>query len=126
MTMKIVARIAAASLALAGAAACAAQQPASPAQEPSASILVNSSPAAGSTVSAPDSLKLHFDPPARLNEVKITGPSGTMPMMVEAVGEVADYDLPLSGLEPGSYSVEWRAMAGGRQYSGRISFTVAR
>ncbi len=124
MTMNIIAGIAA-SLALAGTAACAARQPSAPVQERSASILAGSSPAAGSTVRAPTSLKLHFDPPARLDEVKITGPGGTMPMMVDSVGEVADYDLPLTDLEAGSYSVEWQATADSRHYSGSFRFTVA-
>jgi len=105
------------------ASACAAST--APAARQPASILVSSTPAAGATVEAsPESLRLHFDPPARLDEVKITGPQGTMPMMVHAVGEVADYDLPLSGVGPGEYVVEWRAMSGGTEHSGSFAFTV--
>lgn len=90
------------------------------------SILARSSPAAGAVLTrAPDSLKLHFDPPARLDEVTVTGPKGSMPMMVEAVGEVADYDLPLSGMSPGSYTVEWKAISGANQYSGQFGFKIA-
>lgn len=117
--------IAAAMLSLGGIAGCAAHPSEPPVSANSASILASSSPAAGSTVRAPDSLRLRFDPPARLLEVKVTGPGGTMPMMVHSVGEVANYDLPLPGLEPGAYSVEWQATTGGDKYSGRFSFTVA-
>lgn len=107
---------------------CAAQSPASVAPQgpqSEASILVSSRPAAGSTVSAPvNELKLHFNPPARLDEVTVTGPEGTMPTMVTAVGEVADYSIPLAGLGPGAYSVAWKATSRGRAYSGAFSFTV--
>jgi methionine-rich copper-binding protein CopC len=106
--------------------ACVAQSPSAPASTTAKSILVTSSPAAGAVLkNAPESLKLHFNPPARLNEVTVTGPQGSMPMMVEAVGEVGDYDLPLSGMSPGSYTVEWTAISGGKQYSGQFHFKVA-
>ena len=67
---------------------CAAQPAANkaPAQQ-AVSILISSSPAAGSTVSGPvDELMLHFNPPARLIEVTVNGPQGLMPMMVTAAG----------------------------------------
>lgn len=47
-----------------------------------------------------------------------------MPIMVHAVGEVADYSIPLSGLGPGGYTVNWRATAQGRAYTGSLTFTV--
>lgn len=110
---------------------CAAQPAASNAtpprqqQDQQTSILAGSTPAAGSTVAAPvNELKLRFDPPARLDEVTVTGPDGTMPMMVHAVGETADYSLPLSGLGPGGYTVNWKATSGGRAYQGSFAFTV--
>ena len=111
-------------------AACAQQpQPAGPtgsAATPAAnSILAWSKPAAGSTVSAPiNELVLHFSPPARLGEVTVTGPEGAMPMMVTAVGEVEHYSLPLPGLGPGRYSVDWRATAGGVEHHGSFVFQV--
>ena len=95
-----------------------------PSPQPQSSILVGSSPAAGSTVEAPEELVLHFSPPARLEEVTVSGPSGTMPMMVHAVGENTHYSLPLPDLEPGAYAVDWRAMAQGREHRGRIPFMV--
>ena len=87
--------------------------------------MASSTPEAGSTVREPiDSLELRFNPPARLMEVTVAGPAGAMPMMVHSVGEVGDYSLPLTGLEPGSYSVNWSATAQGREYRGSFGFTV--
>ena len=131
MTMKW--QSAAASLALLLGAACAANSGDAPAQATNASteqpanasILAASKSAAGSTVRAPvDELVLHFTPPARLEEVTVTGPAGTMPMMVSAVGEVQHYSLPLSGLGPGRYEVEWRASRGGAKHRGSFGFAV--
>lgn len=113
--------------ALAG--ACTPPQPAPPDVTSGASaeqsILVSSTPAAGSTVSgAVNELMLHFSPPARLMEVTVTGPDGAMPMMVTPVGEVEHYSLPLSGLGEGSYTVDWRATASGQQHAGSFGFSV--
>jgi methionine-rich copper-binding protein CopC len=95
------------------------------ARQSDTSILVSSSPAAGSTISGPvDKLKLRFNPSARLDEVAISGPDGLMPMMVHSVGEVADYSIPLPGLGPGSYTVNWRATAQAKAYQGSVPFTV--
>ena len=90
-----------------------------------ASILSSSRPANGSTVAGPvESLELHFNPPARLNELTVTGPEGTMPMMVHAVGEVGDYSVPLSALGPGTYTAAWKAFSSGREARGSFTFTV--
>ena len=90
-----------------------------------ASILAWSRPAAGSRVTAPvNELVLHFSPPARLDEVTVSGPEGAMPMMVTAVGEVEHYSLPVSGLQAGSYTVSWRASAAGTDYRGSFGFQV--
>lgn len=95
------------------------------AQAANASILVSSHPAAGTTVRAPiDELRFRFNPPARLDEVTVSGPDGIMPTKVAAVGEVADYAIPLPGLDPGHYKVEWRANAQGRAYRGSFEFTA--
>src|SRR4051812_48062564 len=89
------------------------------------SILASSDPAAGSTARAPvDDLRLHFDPPARLDEISVKGPEGVMPAMVNAVGEVSDYSIPLSGLGPGTYTVDWQATAKGHEHHGTFTFTV--
>ena len=91
----------------------------------SASILAWSKPAAGSVVRSPvNDLVLHFTPSARLVQVTVTGPDGTMPMMVEAVGEVAQYALPLSGLGPGKYSADRKASVGGVDHRGSFGFEV--
>ena len=76
-------------------------------------------------VSGPvDELKLRFNPPARLDEVTINGPDGLMPMMVTAAGETDHYSLPLAGLGPGSYVVNWKGTSRGTAYRGSFSFTV--
>jgi methionine-rich copper-binding protein CopC len=106
--------------------ACAAVPPnRTAAPQAQASILSSSRPANGSTVAAPvDSLELHFNPPARLDELTVTGPEDTMPMMVHGVGEVSDYSVPLSGLGPGTYTAAWKAFSGGREARGSFTFTV--
>ena len=111
--------------ALAALGACAAAPPAVSAVQP-ASILHSSSPAHGTTVRGPvDQLRLRFAAPARLNEVTVTGSDGLqMPMMVSAAGEVVDYALPLPGLEPGAYTVAWRASVAGASHQGSIRFNV--
>ena len=104
---------------------CSAAPPVAPAAT-AHSILQSSTPADGSTVQGPlDSLELRFSPPARLNELAITGSDGlTMPMMLTPVGEVAYYSIPLSGLGPGSYSASWQATVAGNRYRGQFNFTV--
>lgn len=102
-----------------------AEPAASPAAPASDSILAWARPAVGSTVRRPvDELALHFSPPARLLEVTVSGPDGAMPMMVTAVGEVEHYSLPLPGLGPGQYTVEWKAGAGGAEHRGSFAFQV--
>ena len=90
------------------------------------SLLASSSPANGATVAGPvNSLELRFSRPARLGEVTVTGSDGSkMPMMVNAVGEVSDYSLPLDGLGAGRYTVDWRATSAGIDYRGEIHFGV--
>ena len=105
--------------------ACAAAPPAEPAAV-TQSILQSSTPADGSIVEGPvTDLKLRFSPPARLDELTVTGSDGmTMPMMVTAAGEVSTYSIPVSDLGPGAYTVQWRASAGGTPHQGTIRFTV--
>jgi len=89
------------------------------------SILANSNPSDGSTVREPvEAVELHFDPPARLDELIVSGPDGDMPSAIHAVGEVPDYSIPLSDLRSGVYTVTWRATARGREYNGRFGFAV--
>lgn len=99
--------------------------PTSAGDETAASILASSSPAAQATVrESPDAIELRFDPPARLRELTISGPEGTMPMMVHAVGEEQDYSIPLSTLGAGSYEVAWKATVAEAEYSGTFRFTI--
>jgi methionine-rich copper-binding protein CopC len=69
-------------------------------------------------------LKLHFSPAAVLSEVTLTGPDGTMPIMVTPIGEVEHYSIPLPGLASGPYTVTWRAASSGRQHEGSFTFSV--
>lgn len=106
-----------------------AQSPSDPPRSPETtaenSILVGSSPAAGSTVAAPvNELVLNFDPPARLGEVTVTGPDGVMPTMITSVGEVPRYSVPLPGLGPGDYMVRWSATVGEQPHEGSFRFSV--
>jgi len=105
---------------------CAAHPPGkSPEQATEVRILARSTPADGSTVAGPvDNLQLVYVRPARLLEVTVEGPDGLSPTMVNAVGEVTDYSIPLPGLTSGNYRVNWRASAAGRSYNGVLKFTV--
>jgi methionine-rich copper-binding protein CopC len=106
-------------------ASCAQSTTAAPAASSERSILVESKPADGSTVQAPvDDLDLHFSPAAVLNEVTVTGPDGTMPVMITPIGEVEHYSIPLPGLVSGSYTVTWRAASVGRPHKGSFTFSV--
>jgi methionine-rich copper-binding protein CopC len=89
------------------------------------SILVSARPAIDQTVKAPvEELVLQFSPPASLIEVTVTGPEGSMPMMISPVGEAENYSLPLPSLGPGAYKVQWRASSGGAFHAGSFGFTV--
>lgn len=90
------------------------------------SLLTTSTPANGTIVRGPvDKLQLHFSRPARVREVTVTGSDGSkMPTMVNAVGEVTDYSLPLDGVIVGRYIVDWKASSAGIDYGGSIHFDV--
>jgi len=89
-----------------------------------ASILASSTPAAGSTVPEVGALTLAFDPPARLDELLVDGPSGTIATMVHAVGERREHRVPIDASAPGTYVVRWRARVGASDHRGRFSFVV--
>ena len=98
-----------------------------PAATASNSILSSSEPANGAKLrSAPQRLVLNFARPVRLAEVMVTGSDGlSMPMMVSSAGANRRYELPLDGLETGSYTVRWRAIdEGGATHEGTIAFQV--
>lgn len=102
----------------------AAAPPRSTASAGTKSILSSSVPGAGSSVSQPTDLLLHFSPAARLLELTIEGPSGTIPMTVNAAGELTDYSVPLPDLERGPHTVSWRGTSRGQTYRGSFNFTV--
>ena len=96
-----------------------------PAATANASVLSSSEPANGAKLrSAPDRLVLNFTKPVRLAEVTVTGSDGSMmPMMVSSAGANRRYELPLDGLEDGSYTVRWRAIdEAGAAHEGSIAF----
>lgn len=110
-------------------AACAAGQTGGTSDAPKSAtqtLLASSRPADGTTVAAPvNELELDFARPARLGEVTVSGSDGSkMPMMVDAVGEVTHYSLPLDGLGAGRYTVDWKASAAGIDYRGNIHFEI--
>jgi methionine-rich copper-binding protein CopC len=47
-----------------------------------------------------------------------------MPTMITPAAEQAHYSVPLSGLERGKYSVNWRATVAQQEHKGRFSFSV--
>ena len=99
--------------------------PAAAAAATSTPLLASSVPTNGAILDrTPSGLELRFAPPARLVEVIVSGPGGDMPMMVTAAGEQPAYSLQLPPLPAGSYTVDWRATAGGRQDRGTFGFTV--
>ena len=91
------------------------------------SILSSSEPANGAKLrNAPQRLVLNFARPVRLAEVTVTGSDGlSMPMMVSSAGANRRYELPLDGLETGSFTVRWRSIdEGGATHEGTIAFQV--
>ena len=92
-----------------------------------APLLESSTPADGARLTAsPSNLVLNFRTPVRLQEVTVAGSDGqTMPMMITAVGLTRSYSIPLPDLEPGAYSVRWRATdSAGAVQEGRLAFVV--
>lgn len=88
--------------------------------------VTSSTPPAGATVSGPvNAVMLHFSRPARLLELTLTAPDGSvMPSMVTAVGEQQHYEVPVSADQKGAYRVDWRASVAGQAQSGSFGFTV--
>gem|GEM_PF-4777194 len=99
----------------------------SPAVTVGGSVLSSSNPSNGAKLrSAPDKLILDFAKPVRLAEVTVAGSDGQlMPMMVSSAGASRRYELPLDGLEAGSYSIRWRAIdEAGIRHDGTIAFEI--
>jgi methionine-rich copper-binding protein CopC len=94
------------------------------------SLLLESTPAAGSTVAAPPTLSLRFNnrvekPLSRLRLLNERGES--LPLaMPPGDGPVDRLSAPLNSLAPGAYRVEWQVLStDGHVVSGRFSFRVA-
>jgi len=93
----------------------------------SASLLENSIPPDGARLSAsPENLVLNFRSPVRLQEVTVLGSDGqTVPMMITAAGSVRSFSIPMPDLEPGSYTVRWRATGDtGTSHEGSLGFVI--
>jgi len=87
--------------------------------------LKSSSPAAGSTVSAPKQLVLTFEHAMKLDGVTLTGPNGATLKLkgASAAAETATVKLP--ALSAGQWKAAWHATsADGHMMHGVVAFTV--
>lgn len=94
----------------------------------SGSLLENSIPSDGARLTtSPENLVLNFRSPVRLQEVAVLGSDGqTVPMMIRAAGSVRSFSIPMPDLEPGSYTVRWRATGDtGTSHEGSLGFVIA-
>lgn len=95
------------------------------------SLLLESTPAAGSTVAAaPPTLSLRFNNRVekRLSRLRLLNERGEpLPLAMPASDGPADrLSAPLPPLAPGAYRVEWQVLStDGHVVSGRFSFRVA-
>jgi methionine-rich copper-binding protein CopC len=90
--------------------------------------LVRSSPPdqANLTV-APQSLDLHFSEAAQLAVLKLSADGVSVPLHLAADAKAADhFTIALPALKPGSYRVEWTALAAddGHVTKGAFSFAI--
>jgi methionine-rich copper-binding protein CopC len=94
----------------------------------SASLLERSIPAAGARVRGPvQQIELWFRLPVRLVELTVTGADGlVMPTMLTSVSQVRRYSVPISGLEQGTHTINWRATADGVTHQGAFQFVMTR
>jgi len=94
------------------------------------SLLLESTPAAGSTVAAAPTLSLRFNnrvekPLSRLRLLDERGGSLSLAMPASG-GPVDRLSAPLPPLSPGAYRVEWQVLStDGHVVSGRFGFRVA-
>ena len=91
--------------------------------------LEKSTPAENSVVAtAPSQLALHFSEPTRLTAVSIQKDGDKESMHISALPAKAseDVSVPLEPLDPGKYTVTWRAIGGDNHVmSGALHFTVS-
>ena len=102
-----------------------------PAPAPAHSLLLESTPAAGSTVAAaPSTLSLRFNNRLEklLSRLRLSTERGEpVRLATPAADGAADrLSTPLPALAPGAYRVEWQVLsADGHAVSGRFTFRVA-
>lgn len=91
--------------------------------------LLASSPAANAQLTeAPKTLSLTFSEAAQLGVLKLTSSGKELPLLRDhAAKPAASVTIALPALEPGTYEIEWSALAAddGHVTKGRFSFTVA-
>lgn len=109
------------------AAPAAASASAAPAAVPAASPLTSSTPAEGSTVTAPKTIVLNFSQPVKVEKVAIAAPGALpveLPLPVPVLANSMTVALP--ALKPGHYTVAWSgSLADGSKVEGVLSFVVA-
>jgi len=91
--------------------------------------LVNSSPAANAQLqAAPKVLALTFSEEAQLVALKLAKGDVGVPLTIDRHAKAATgVTVPLPALDPGTYEVQWTAMAAddGHITKGRFSFSIA-
>lgn len=91
--------------------------------------LLKSSPAADAQLpAAPKALTLTFSEAAQLAVLKLTKASSPVPLALDRQAKAStSITIVLPELSPGTYEVEWTALAAddGHVTKGRFSFTVA-
>jgi methionine-rich copper-binding protein CopC len=92
--------------------------------------LLSSSPAANASVNeAPKTLTLKFNEPAQLAVLKLVSDGKEIPVAVDkSAAPSQSFTLPLPGLAPGKYTVQWTAIAAddGHVTKGAFAFSIAK
>ena len=92
--------------------------------------LQSSSPAANAVLSeAPKTLTLKFNEAAQLAVLKLVGDGKEIPLAVDKSAAANEsFSLPLPGLAPGRYTVQWTAVAAddGHVTKGTFAFSIAK
>jgi copper resistance protein C len=92
--------------------------------------LQSSSPAANALLSeAPKTLTLKFNEAAQLAALKLVGEGKEIALPVDkAAPPSQSFNLPLPGLAPGKYTVQWTAVAAddGHVTKGTFAFSIAK